>query len=61
MEHFHPAALRVAVEARIPHMLMDNPHGLSTDELAGMSGLDVKKLRKILRALAARHIFREGT
>ena len=61
MVHFYPAAMRIVVEARIPDMLIGKPQGLSVIELAQKSNLEAKKLRKVLRALATRHIFREGT
>jgi len=53
--------MRIVVEARIPDMLIGKPQGLSVIELAQKSNLEAKKLRKVLRALATRHIFREGT
>ncbi|KIM78316.1 hypothetical protein PILCRDRAFT_595321 [Piloderma croceum F 1598] len=59
MVHFYPTAMRVVVEARIPDMLIGKPQGLSVSELAQKSNLEARKLRKILRALATRHIFRE--
>jgi hypothetical protein len=46
MVHFYPTAMRIAVEARIPDMLIGKPHGLSVDELAQKSQL---------RIVAARH------
>ena len=60
MVHFYPAAMRIAVQARIPDMLVAKPQGLPVNELAQKSGLNARKLRKVLRALATRHVFREG-
>jgi hypothetical protein len=61
MAHFYPTAMRIAIEARIPDMLIGEPHGLSVHEMAQKSGLDVVKLHKVLRVLATKHIFSEGT
>jgi hypothetical protein len=61
MVHFFPTAMRIAVEARIPDILIGKPYGLSVNDLAQKSNLEARKLRKVLRALATRHIFREGT
>ena len=60
MAHFEPTAIRVAVEARIPDLLVDNPQGLPVTEISGKTGIDCRKLRKILRALATKHCFCEG-
>jgi len=57
---FQPAAMRIVVEARIPDMLVMKPKGLSVNELAEKSGLSAGKLRRIIRALATKHVFREG-
>jgi hypothetical protein len=60
MTHFGPAAMRIAIETRIPDLLVANPQGLSVTELAEKTGIDSRKLRKVMRALATRHCFREG-
>jgi hypothetical protein len=60
MAHFGPAVMRVAVEARIPDLLVESPQGLSVAKLAEKTSIDSRKLRKVLRALAARHCFHEG-
>jgi len=45
-----------------PDMLIGKPQGLSVIELAHRKAiLKLRNLRKVLRALATRHIFREGT
>ena len=48
-------------EARIPDLLAEIPRGLSVIELSGKTGIDARKLGKVLRALATRHCFREST
>ena|ERR1700722_10259028 len=60
MEPFQPVAMLVVVEARIANMLVSKPQGMSINEIAKATGLNVRKLGKILRALAARHVFRAG-
>jgi DNA-binding IclR family transcriptional regulator len=52
--------MRVAVEAHIPDTLAGHPEGLSITELAEKIGIHSVKLRKIMRALATRHCFRQG-
>jgi hypothetical protein len=60
MEHFGPVAMRIAVEARISDLLVKNPQGLTVTELADKTGIDAWRLRKVMRALATQHCFREG-
>lgn len=52
--------MRVAVESRIPDLIGTSTEGLSVLELADKTGIEVNKLRKIMRALATRHCFRQG-
>ena len=52
--------MRIAIEARIPDLLVEHPQGLSIKELAKKTGMESWKLRKIMRTLATRHCFREG-
>lgn len=59
MAHFGPLAVRIAIETRIPDLLVANPQGLSVPELAEKTGIDSRKLRKVMRALATRHCFHE--
>jgi hypothetical protein len=59
MVHFGPACMHVAIQERISDILLDNPNGLSVAELANKTGIDSGKLRRILRALATKHCFRE--
>lgn len=60
MVQFGPACIRVAIQGRISDILIDYPQGLSVTELAKKTGIDSGKLRRVLRALATRHCFREG-
>ncbi|GAA5912788.1 hypothetical protein JCM5296_002157 [Sporobolomyces johnsonii] len=61
---FHvPACLRVAIEAHVSETLreaadMGKP-ALHVDEIAKSSTIDPRKLARVLRLLAAHHIFRE--
>jgi hypothetical protein len=59
MVQFGPACIRVAIQERISDILVENPQGLSVAELANKTGVDSGKLRRVLRALATRHCFRE--
>ena len=55
------ASLEVITEGKIADFLADKPEGLHIDELAKLSGLDSGKLGRILRMLATKHCFSEGT
>ena len=55
------ASLEVITEGKIADFLVDKPEGLHIDELAKLSGLDSGKLGRILRMLATKHCFSEGT
>ncbi|KAJ3877770.1 S-adenosyl-L-methionine-dependent methyltransferase [Lentinula edodes] len=61
LEHEEPACLLVVTEARIADLLLGIPEGLPASELASRSGLDAKKLTRILRLLATKHCFKEIT
>ncbi|KAJ3982678.1 S-adenosyl-L-methionine-dependent methyltransferase [Lentinula detonsa] len=58
-DHEEPACLLVVTEARIADLLLDKPQGLPASELASRSGLDTRKLTRILRLLATKHCFKE--
>lgn len=54
------ACFRVVLNAKISDILAENPEGLSVEELGAQTGLDPKKLHRILRVLASKHFFRES-
>lgn len=62
-----PACMQVIVDNKIPDILLDHPEGLHVDVLAKKaalaknSGLDGGKLGRVLRVLATKHCFKEGT
>ncbi|KAJ7927645.1 S-adenosyl-L-methionine-dependent methyltransferase [Mycena leptocephala] len=56
-----PACLLVAADAKIADHLLDQPEGVHVDELARKSGYDGDKLARVLRLLATRHCFTEGS
>ncbi|GAA5872268.1 hypothetical protein JCM1840_004112 [Sporobolomyces johnsonii] len=61
---FHvPACLRVAIEAHVSEILREaadkGKPALHVDEIAKASTIDPRKLARVLRLLAAHHIFRE--
>jgi hypothetical protein len=55
--YLYPAALRVAAGANIAEHLVDGP--LTPEELARRSGTHADHLRRVLRFLATREVFRE--
>ncbi|MFG7944173.1 methyltransferase [Streptomyces cacaoi] len=55
--HIHASVLRAVVLHGIPDLLADGP--LTAGELAARSGTRVEPLRRVLRLLAARGLFRE--
>lgn len=55
------ACMRVVSEAKIADFLVNKPGGLHVDILAKQSSLDPDKLARILRVLATKHCFTEGT
>lgn len=59
-QHEEPACLLVVTEARIADLLLGRPEGLPASELASRSGLDAKRLTRILRLLATKHCFKES-
>lgn len=59
--HFGPNCLRVVIDARIAEALEDKPQGMHINELAKKANIDSTKLYKVMRALATRHCFNEGT
>ncbi len=55
------ACFRVIINANIPDLLTDYPEGLSVQEIGAKTGLEPTKLLRVLRNLASKHCFREGT
>ncbi|MFD8290081.1 methyltransferase [Streptomyces lavendulae] len=55
--HVHAAALRAVAAHRIPDHLADGPR--TAEELAARTGTDAAALRRLLRLLAVRGLFRE--
>ncbi|KAI3616393.1 S-adenosyl-L-methionine-dependent methyltransferase [Moniliophthora roreri] len=55
-----PSCLAIVTDARIADLLAEKPDGMHVNQLAEASGLkDSDKLGRVLRLLAAKHIFRE--
>jgi hypothetical protein len=60
--HAEPSCLLVVTDAKIPDLLVGRPEGVHVDQLAAESSFkDADKLGRVMRLLAARHVFREGT
>ncbi|KAG6844085.1 hypothetical protein H0H87_009911 [Tephrocybe sp. NHM501043] len=58
--HLRSAALRVSIESHVPEILRDvGNRGMHVDEIAKKTGIDGRKLSRLLRLLANRHVFRE--
>ncbi|MFJ6795100.1 methyltransferase [Streptomyces sp. NPDC091268] len=55
--HIHSAALRAVAVHRIPDHLADGPR--TPEELASRTGTDAGALRRVMRLLASRGVFRE--
>ena len=53
--------MRLVVEKKIPDLLASSAEGLHIDRIAAKTSLDARKLRQILRLLATRGCFKEGT
>jgi hypothetical protein len=56
--YLYPAALRVAVRLSLAEALADGP--LTPQELASRTGASADHLRRVVRLLATRGVFREG-
>ncbi|KAK7435762.1 hypothetical protein VKT23_019459 [Stygiomarasmius scandens] len=59
LSYLESACLKIAVDARIPDLLLDQPNGVHVDQLAEKSNRDPGKLARVLRTLATNHIFIE--
>jgi DNA-binding IclR family transcriptional regulator len=61
MVPYEPACIRLVVEAKVANILVDHPEGLSVSEIAKETIIEQGKLSRILRFLATKNCFREGT
>lgn len=59
--HYETACLGVAIKTKVADILVDHPTGLSVVDIAEKAGVDPGKLARILRFLATKNCFREGT
>jgi hypothetical protein len=50
----------VALSNKVPDVLEESPSGVHISELGRRTGVDEEKLGRVLRLLAAKHIFQEG-
>ncbi|EKM76020.1 hypothetical protein AGABI1DRAFT_131738 [Agaricus bisporus var. burnettii JB137-S8] len=58
-QFYEPACLQVALSNKVPDILQESPSGVSISELGRRTGVDEGKLGRILRLLAAKHVFQE--
>lgn len=54
------ACIRLAVNKKIPDILLNHPEGMPITDLARETELEKDKLLRIMRYLSAKHCFREG-
>ncbi|TFK38230.1 S-adenosyl-L-methionine-dependent methyltransferase [Crucibulum laeve] len=59
MTVFETSCVNVAATFKIPDILQEKPEGMHISEIGQKSGLDERKIGRILRALATKHCFRE--
>lgn len=60
MQFYEPACLQVVLSNKIPDILQEYPSGAHISELEKRTGISQGKLCRILRFLAAKHVFQEG-
>ncbi|KAL3470061.1 S-adenosyl-L-methionine-dependent methyltransferase [Aspergillus californicus] len=58
-QYWESRALAIAVAKRIPDLLSSSDHGVSLDEIASTTGVEIGKLGRVLRCLCSAHIFQE--
>jgi len=58
---FETNCLSVALTFKIPDVLREKPTGMHISEIGQKTGLEERKAGRILRLLATRHVFREGS
>ena len=58
---FETNCLNVALMFKIPDILKENPTGMHISEIGKKIGLEERKAGRILRLLATKHVFREGS
>ncbi|KAF8164770.1 S-adenosyl-L-methionine-dependent methyltransferase [Crassisporium funariophilum] len=56
---YEPSCLNVAVTFKIPDVLQAKPEGMHISEVAQKTGIDERKVGRILRLLSTKHVFRE--
>ncbi|KAL1734230.1 S-adenosyl-L-methionine-dependent methyltransferase [Schizophyllum commune] len=59
LAHTTSAALNVALEGYVPEILRGHPEAVHANDIAAVNGLEAGKLGRLLRRLAAVHIFTE--
>ncbi|EKM76021.1 hypothetical protein AGABI1DRAFT_79240 [Agaricus bisporus var. burnettii JB137-S8] len=56
---YEPACIQVVLTNKIPDILQEYPSGVHISELEKRTGVDAGKLGRVLRLLAAKHLFQE--
>ncbi|KAF9544584.1 S-adenosyl-L-methionine-dependent methyltransferase [Agrocybe pediades] len=59
MNFYEPVCLNVAITFKIPDILQEKPSGMHISEIGKRTGIEERKVGRILRLLATKHVFRE--
>ncbi|KAJ3504648.1 hypothetical protein NLJ89_g7830 [Agrocybe chaxingu] len=59
MGFYEPACLGIVLTFKIPDVLEEKPAGMHISEIAEKTGLEERKIGRILRLLATKHVFTE--
>jgi len=59
-QYYYPTCINIALTYKIPDILQDKPEGMNISEIGEKTGIHPRKVARILRMLASRHIFKEG-
>jgi len=60
MANMEVAASRVAIYTKVTDILRCHPDGLHVDQISRLAGIESGKMARVLRALATKHVYKEG-
>ena len=58
---YETTCMGVALTSKLPDVLKEKPAGMHVSEIGKKTGLEERKVGRILRLLATKHVFREGS